>query len=142
MMKNGKLLVAPALLWLSIFFVIPLLIVVAVSFAGRTPYGQVIFSFTIDNYLRFLEPLYLKIFADTLVASASAPCVISFSARAAFNFRFFGIDTLLSCRVGICFILWTYSSIYYSKCQVYITKSFYEQTKSTPAVFSRGALRL
>lgn len=69
MMKNGKLLVAPALLWLSIFFVIPLLIVVAVSFAGRAPYGQVIFSFTIDNYLRFLEPLYLKIFADTLVVA-------------------------------------------------------------------------
>lgn len=69
MMKNGKLLVAPALLWLSIFFVIPLLIVVAVSFAGRTPYGKVIFSFTIDNYLRFLEPLYLKIFADTLVVA-------------------------------------------------------------------------
>lgn len=68
-MKNGKLLVAPALLWLSIFFVIPLLIVVAVSFAGRTPHGQVIFSFTIDNYLRFLEPLYLKIFADTLVVA-------------------------------------------------------------------------
>lgn len=68
-MKNGKLLVAPALLWLSIFFVIPLLIVVAVSFAGRTPYGQVIFSFTNDNYLRFLEPLYLKIFADTLVVA-------------------------------------------------------------------------
>lgn len=66
MMKNGKLLVAPALLWLSIFFIIPLLIVVAVSFAGRTPYGQVIFSFTFANYLRFLEPLYLKIFADTL----------------------------------------------------------------------------
>ena len=69
MMKNGKLLVAPALLWLSIFFVIPLLIVVAVSFAGRTPYGQVIFSFTIDYYLRFLEPLYIKIFADTLVVA-------------------------------------------------------------------------
>ena len=69
MMKNGKLLVAPALLWLSIFFVIPLLIVVAVSFAGRTPYGQVIFSSTIDNYLWFLEPLYLKIFADTLVVA-------------------------------------------------------------------------
>lgn len=69
MMKNGKLLVAPVLLWLSIFFVIPLLIVVAVSFAGRTPYGQIIFSFTFDNYLRFIEPLYLKIFADTLVVA-------------------------------------------------------------------------
>ena len=42
MMKNGKLLVAPALLWLSIFFVIPLLIVVAVSFAGRTDRKSVV----------------------------------------------------------------------------------------------------
>ena len=68
-MKNGKLMVAPAMLWLSIFFVIPLLIVVAVSFAGRTPYGQIIFEFTTDNYLRFLEPLYLQIFADTLIVA-------------------------------------------------------------------------
>ena len=76
-MKNGKLMVAPAMLWLSIFFVIPLLIVVAVSFAGRTPYGQIIFEFTLKNYLRFLEPLYLQIFADTGVVvdmiSQSAP---------------------------------------------------------------------
>ena len=68
-MKNGKLMVAPAMLWLSIFFVIPLLIVVAVSFAGRTPYGQTIFEFTLKNYLRFLEPLYLQIFADTLIVA-------------------------------------------------------------------------
>ena len=68
-MKNGKLMVAPAMLWLSIFFVIPLLIVVAVSFAGRTPYGQIIFEFTLKNYLRFLEPLYLQIFADTLIVA-------------------------------------------------------------------------
>lgn len=65
-MKNGKLMVAPTVLWLSVFFVIPLLIVVAVSFAGRTPYGQVIFDFTLSNYQRFFEPLYLSIFAYTL----------------------------------------------------------------------------
>ena len=61
-MKNGKLLVAPALLWLSIFFVIPLLIVVAVSFAGRTPYGQVIFSFTIvyPNTTDIANTIYLN----------------------------------------------------------------------------------
>ena len=68
-MKNGKLMVAPAMLWFSSFFVIPLLIVVAVSFAGRTPYGQIIFEFTQKNYLRFLEPLYLQIFADTLIVA-------------------------------------------------------------------------
>ena len=68
-MNNGKMMVAPAILWLGIFFVVPLLIVIAVSFAGRTPYGQVIFNFTLNNYLRFLEPLYLSIFADTLVVA-------------------------------------------------------------------------
>ncbi|MEG0797775.1 MAG: ABC transporter permease [Acidaminococcaceae bacterium] len=68
-MKNGKFLVAPAMLWLSIFFVVPLLIVVAVSFAGRTAYGQLIFSFTLANYARFLEPLYVRIFLDTLVTA-------------------------------------------------------------------------
>ncbi len=65
-MKNGKLLVAPLVLWLGIFFAIPLLIVVVVSFASRTPYGQVIFQWTLDNYARFFEPLYLRIFLDTL----------------------------------------------------------------------------
>ena len=65
-MKNGKLMVAPTVLWLSLFFVIPLFIVVAVSFASRTPYGQVIFDWTFANYQRFFEPLYLSIFAYTL----------------------------------------------------------------------------
>lgn len=65
-MRKGKLLVAPAIMWLALFFAIPILIVVAVSFAMRTPYGQVIFNFTMANYSRFLEPLYLKIFVSTL----------------------------------------------------------------------------
>lgn len=68
-MKNGKLMVAPTLLWLGLFFVIPLLIVVAVSFASRTAYGQVIFDFTLANYIRFTEPMYLSIFAGTLLVA-------------------------------------------------------------------------
>lgn len=68
-MRNGKLMIAPAVAWLSIFFVIPLLIVVAVSFASRTPYGQVVFNWTFANYERFTEGLYLSIFADTLVVA-------------------------------------------------------------------------
>lgn len=61
--------IAPAVGWLSIFFVIPLLIVVAVSFASRTPYGQVVFNWTLGNYARFTETLYLSIFADTLIVA-------------------------------------------------------------------------
>ena len=69
MNKNGKLLIAPSLAWLSIFFVIPMLIVVAVSFASRTTYGQVVFNWTLDNYIRFVEPLYISIFIQTLVVA-------------------------------------------------------------------------
>lgn len=61
--------VVPTVLWLSFFFVVPLLIVVAVSFASRTPYGQVIFDWTLGNYARFTETLYLSIFVDTLVVA-------------------------------------------------------------------------
>lgn len=61
--------IMPTVAWLSVFFVIPLLIVIGVSFASRTPYGQVIFNWTFGNYVRFLEPLYLSIFADTLVVA-------------------------------------------------------------------------
>ena len=68
-MKNGKLLVAPTVLWLCIFFIIPMLIVVAVSFASRTPYGQVVFNWTIGNYQRFAETLYISIFGQTLVVA-------------------------------------------------------------------------
>lgn len=68
-MKNGKWLISPAVIWLCIFFVLPMFIVVAVSFASRTPYGQVVFNWNINNYLRFAETLYVSIFAQTLVVA-------------------------------------------------------------------------
>ncbi len=77
MNRNGKLLIAPSMFWLTIFFVLPMLIVVAVSFAGRTAYGQVIFEWTLHNYIRFLDPLYISIFAQTLlVAVITTVCTI------------------------------------------------------------------
>ena len=68
-MKRGKLLVLPAMGWLTLFFALPLLIVVGVSFASRTAYGQVVFQWTLTNYTRFLEPLYLMIFVSTLATA-------------------------------------------------------------------------
>ncbi len=66
-MNRGKLLVAPTIAWLSFFFIVPLLIVVVISFIGRTPYGQLVFEFTLENYRRFFEPLYLNILIYTFV---------------------------------------------------------------------------
>ncbi len=69
MNRNGKYLILPSLFWLVIFFVIPMLIVVAVSFAGRSAYGQIIFQWTTENYARFFDPLYISIFIQTLIVA-------------------------------------------------------------------------
>ncbi len=51
------------------FFFIPLLLVTVLSFMERGTYGQVVHSFTLQNYVRFVDPLYIGIMLDTLVVS-------------------------------------------------------------------------
>lgn len=68
-MKRGNLLVWPAIIWLSLFLVVPTLFVVLYSFLQNGTYGRVVYSFTLEHFARFLEPLYLKILWDTLVVS-------------------------------------------------------------------------
>lgn len=69
-MKNkGKLLALPGFLWLTIFFLVPMLFVVVLSFLKRGVYGQIIYEFTLANYARFFESLYVQIFIETLLVS-------------------------------------------------------------------------
>lgn len=63
---KGKLLSLPSLLWLGLFFALPLLAMLVISFYQRGVYGQLVPAFTLDNYIRFFEPLYLRILWDTL----------------------------------------------------------------------------
>ncbi len=55
-------LISPSLFWLTFFFALPLVIVFVYSFLKRGPYGQIIWEFSLRNYARFFDPLYLKIF--------------------------------------------------------------------------------
>jgi spermidine/putrescine transport system permease protein len=56
-------LIFPSLFWLVVFFALPLLIVFVYSFLKRGPYGQIVWEFNLQNYVRFFDPLYLRIFA-------------------------------------------------------------------------------
>jgi spermidine/putrescine transport system permease protein len=56
-------LIFPSLFWLFVFFLIPLVIVFVYSFLKRGPYGQIEWEFNLQNYARFFDPLYLKVFA-------------------------------------------------------------------------------
>jgi spermidine/putrescine transport system permease protein len=61
-----KKLVYPAFSWFLFFLIIPLGIVLFVSFISRSEYGSIEYSFQIDNYLRVFQWVYLKIFASSL----------------------------------------------------------------------------
>ncbi|MFE1629800.1 ABC transporter permease [Brevibacillus reuszeri] len=50
-------------------FVLPMLLIAALSFLKRGTYGQVVYEFTLNNYIRIWDPLYGQIFWDTLVVA-------------------------------------------------------------------------
>lgn len=68
-MKKSSLGLLPVLLWLCLFLVVPMLIVIGISFMGRDELGNVVFNFNLDGYATFFDPLYLGIYWDTIVLS-------------------------------------------------------------------------
>lgn len=65
-MRKGKLLALPAITWLFIFFLIPLLFVLAFAFLERGAYGTVEMQFTLENIYRVFDPLYMNTLWETL----------------------------------------------------------------------------
>ncbi len=72
---QGTLLALPTIVWMLALLIIPLLLTLVVSFGRRSADGNVIFTFSLDNYIRLLgissqcsggatkcfDPLYLQI---------------------------------------------------------------------------------
>ncbi|MGH7261131.1 MAG: ABC transporter permease [Nitrospiraceae bacterium] len=65
--RQSACLLAPALVWMGVFFVLPLLVVLLISFASRGTYGGVEWTFTLANYRDLADPLYLYIYARSFV---------------------------------------------------------------------------
>jgi spermidine/putrescine transport system permease protein len=59
-------LLAPMVLWLLLFVVVPAAILFVYSFCERDEVGGVIFTFTWENYQRVLDPVYLRIFLRSI----------------------------------------------------------------------------
>jgi spermidine/putrescine transport system permease protein len=69
------LLIAPSLLWLVLFFLVPLGLVFAISFGQRGTYGGVRWVLTLQNYGRFFDPLYLRIFGRTVLVALATTVI-------------------------------------------------------------------
>lgn len=76
----------PGLAWVTVFLLLPLLGILAISFTTRGSYGEVVWDFTPDNFKRFLgfgvfgfDPLYPKILLRSLLMAAgtTALCVLA-----------------------------------------------------------------
>ena len=71
-------LAAPLVLWLFAFVLAPTAILVAYSFAERDEIGRVVFTFTLENYRRAFDPVYLSVFLRSAgyAALTTAICAV------------------------------------------------------------------
>jgi spermidine/putrescine transport system permease protein len=60
-------LLGPAAFWLVVFFLVPLLLILAYSFGTSGVYGGLTLGFNPGNYLKVFDPLYLEITVRTLI---------------------------------------------------------------------------
>jgi spermidine/putrescine transport system permease protein len=59
------LLLGPGLIWLALFLVVPCALVFVHAFFERGVYGGIDYVFTLENFARAADPLYLSIFLDS-----------------------------------------------------------------------------
>lgn len=57
----------PILIWFGLLVGIPLVYVVVVSFLFRDDLGNIVWQFTLDNYRRILDPVYLRVFVNSFM---------------------------------------------------------------------------
>ena len=68
-------LLAPGTIWLVVFFLVPILIMLAYSMMPRGIYGGVEPGFTLEHYRRFFDPLYLDILKRTFIWSVACTLI-------------------------------------------------------------------
>lgn len=72
MMQKRRFLMIPALIWLFILIIAPLMLVVLVSLATRGPYGKTVYGFTVGNFRQAFDALYLRTYWRTIwIATAT-----------------------------------------------------------------------
>ena len=76
----ANVLLAPTMIWLMLFLVLPLLVIFVYSFGGRGAYGDVELGFSLSNYTKAFSPLWL-------------PVILR-------SFAFAGIATVLTLALG------------------------------------------
>lgn len=69
----------PTMFWLILFLLIPLVLIVIISFGTRGTYGNVEYTFNLDNYTRLINKEYLGILGDSIWIAflTTAICILA-----------------------------------------------------------------
>lgn len=87
---QGTLLALPTTVWLFVLLIIPLILTLIISFGKRSPDGDVIYTFTLDNYARLFgystncdngqascfDPLYIQILWRSLTLAFNTTALV------------------------------------------------------------------
>jgi spermidine/putrescine transport system permease protein len=63
---RGGLMALPAMLWLFLFFLLPLAIVLVVSFMSRGQGNAPVFPLTLEHYQRIFGPIFFPVFVNSI----------------------------------------------------------------------------
>lgn len=69
------LLLGPALTWWTVLLAVPVVLILAYSFFERGIYGGVVYDFTLDNFERLVDPLYLGVIWFSVRVSLEATLI-------------------------------------------------------------------
>jgi len=76
--KSNRFLLAPMYIFTILFVALPILYMFLLSFLTRAKVWGVDFTFTLDNYKRILEPLYVDTFAESLKLAFLSTALVVF----------------------------------------------------------------
>lgn len=62
--------VGPVSAWMILLVAIPFMYVFVMSFMNKGAHGGVVIGFTLNNFIQVFDPLYLKVFGESLLISA------------------------------------------------------------------------
>ncbi len=72
------LVLMPLLAWLLLFVIAPTIMLVVVSFADRDSLGRIVYDFTLQNYIRAFDWVWLKVLFSSLWYALLTTCICMF----------------------------------------------------------------
>ena len=76
--KGALKTLAPILLWMLLFFIIPIVFIIAISFFKRGAYGDINYTLTLENYGKLFNSVYAYIAIKSLLIAAATTVLCLF----------------------------------------------------------------